>query len=65
METDDFTLRMLPDSHCLLRRSSEKWEREFNSLQEALACAAELPGGRDAQMSVLDEKGGHLVRVFL
>jgi len=58
-----FQIQILPDSVFVLRRDSDGWEASFASVKEALAYADSLPGGDEAQVTVLDDEGIRFLRV--
>jgi len=65
MNQDAFEIQMREHNRCVLRRDNQDWEREFSHVQEALDFASRLPGGRDARLTVYDEKGVRFMQVVL
>ena len=65
MNKNPFEIRILSESHCVLRRENEDWKREFASVSEAVDFVERLPGGKEAKLTVLDSKGVRYMQVVL
>ena len=63
MKNACFQIQILPDSLFVLRRDEDGWEASFTSVKEALDYADSLPGGEEAQVTVLDDEGIRFLRV--
>ena len=65
MNEDAFEIRIVSDSHCVLRRENEDWKREFASFSEAVDFVEMLPRGKETKLTVLDSKGVRYMQVVL